>query len=312
MSGSVGRFALTGVVDEHSPCTVLVPTSMFSSAMASPGCGAVQHDDSAAMVVDGVSLYHEEAAAWSAAGFKQFCTPVALAPGWHDLTLTYGSGPAGAASVLRFFVVDAAAVDAVQAGGQTAYEITWKVSPDVGSHYTSLQFVHPGDPRLVSLGWVHPEAAQGCHKQAEASSPFPSIVTSPSLCPGADAVAQKQDLGVAAVSICLPGCMQGPFYAWQAQLVKRKALLRVRGRRASAARAAGTPCRRACSPWTAAASATTPAAAPPSTPRCRRARQRPRPSPPRRAAAPHQPSSPLQCCLILERPHPLLLPTFVI
>ena len=88
-----------------------------------------QHDDSAEMVVDGVPLYREEAAAWSAAGFKQFCTPVALAPGWHDLTLTYGSGPAGAASVLRFFVVDAAAVDAVQAGGQTAYEITWKVSP---------------------------------------------------------------------------------------------------------------------------------------------------------------------------------------
>lgn len=80
------------------------------------------------MIVDGMSLYREEAAAWSAAGFKQFCTPVALAPGWHDLTLTYGSGPAGAASVLRFFVVDAAAVDAVQAGGQTAYEITWKVN----------------------------------------------------------------------------------------------------------------------------------------------------------------------------------------
>ena len=267
--------------------------------MTTPVCRIVQHDDSAEMVVDGVSLYREDAAAWSAAGFKQFCTPVALVPGWHDLALTYGSGPAGAASVLRFFVVDAAAVDAVQAGGQTAYEITWKVSPEVRFHYISLQFVHPGDTRLVSLGWVHPGAAQGCHKQAEASSPFPSIVTSP--CPGADVVAQKQDLGVAAFSICLPGCMQGPFYAWQAQVMKRKVLLHVRGHRASAARAAGTPCRRACNPWTAAASATTLAAAPPSTPRCRRARQRLHPSPPRRTAAPHHSSSPLQCCLILER-----------
>ena len=92
-------------------------------------CNHAQHDDSAEMIVDGVSLYREEASAWSAAGFKQFCTPVALAPGWHDLTLTYGSGPAGAASVLRFFVIDAAGVDAVQAGGQTTYEITWKVIP---------------------------------------------------------------------------------------------------------------------------------------------------------------------------------------
>lgn len=114
-------------------------TPSLRNPMASPVCSAVQHDDSAEMVVDGVSLYREEAAAWSAAGFKQFCTPVALAPGWHDLTLAYGSGPAGAASVLRFFVVDAAGVDAVQAGGQTAYEITWKVIPNIPSHHISLE-----------------------------------------------------------------------------------------------------------------------------------------------------------------------------
>ena len=120
-----------------------------------------QHDDSAEMIVDGVSLYREEAAAWSAAGFKQFCTPVALAPGWHDLTLTYGSGPAGAASVLRFFVVDAAAVDSVQAGGQTAYEITWKVKPVMPR--TALNH-----SALTAHG-DHPGQGRACNRQHEPS-----------------------------------------------------------------------------------------------------------------------------------------------
>lgn len=79
------------------------------------------------MTVDGASLYREEAASWNLAGFRQFCTPAALQPGWHDLELAYGASPLDAYSVLRFFVVDAASVGAVAAGGQTAYEITWKV-----------------------------------------------------------------------------------------------------------------------------------------------------------------------------------------
>ena len=96
---------------------------------ASPG--PAQHDDSAEMVVDGVSLYREEAADRGLAGFKQFCTPAALSPGWHDLELTYGSSPLDAYSVLRFFVVDAAAVAAVDVSKQTTYEITWKVRLDL-------------------------------------------------------------------------------------------------------------------------------------------------------------------------------------
>ncbi len=81
------------------------------------------------MVVDGVSLYRSEAAAGApAGGFKQFCTPAPLAPGWHDLALRYASAPGGARSVLRFFVMDAAAVATVTAGEQAVYEVSWKVT----------------------------------------------------------------------------------------------------------------------------------------------------------------------------------------
>ncbi|KAK9833430.1 hypothetical protein WJX81_004558 [Elliptochloris bilobata] len=124
----------------------------------------LQHDDSAEMLVDGVSLYRQEASTWSAAGFKQFCTPVALAPGWHDLTLTYGSGPAGAASVLRFFVIDAAEVAAVQAGGQTTYEISWKGKCCTGGANTVPSCMQPLDCcRFRNAG--------GCSPAVQASLP---------------------------------------------------------------------------------------------------------------------------------------------
>lgn len=107
--------------------------------------------------------------------------------------------------------------------------------------------------------------------------------------------------------------MLGPPHAGlRTQNVQLKALLHTRACRASAARAAGTPCHRACSPWTAAASATTPAAAPPSAPRCRRARLWPRPSPPRHIATTSSISCVLQCpegIALGERPLPLLAPT---
>ena len=47
-------------------------------------------------------------------GFKQYCAPVMLTPGWHDVSIKYGNSPrlAGraASSVLRLFVIDAAQV----------------------------------------------------------------------------------------------------------------------------------------------------------------------------------------------------------
>lgn len=104
------------------------------------------------MVVDGVSLYRAEAADRSLAGFKQFCTPAALSPGWHDLELTYGSSPLDAYSVLRFFVVDAAAVAAVDVSNQTTYEITWKVRLDLHPpHNNPSRLVKPcSAPSLVN------------------------------------------------------------------------------------------------------------------------------------------------------------------
>lgn len=78
-----------------------------AGALRLTSLAAAQHDGSAEMVVDGVSLYRSEAAAGApAGGFKQFCTPAPLAPSWHDLALRYASAPGGARSVLRFFVVD--------------------------------------------------------------------------------------------------------------------------------------------------------------------------------------------------------------
>ena len=42
-------------------------------------------------------------------GFKQYCTPVLLTPGWHSVAIKYANSPAtlGGASVLRLFVIDA-------------------------------------------------------------------------------------------------------------------------------------------------------------------------------------------------------------
>ena len=55
----------------------------------------------------GNSYYSSESNTSTAAGFKQYCVPVPLAPGWHGLELRYSKAPLDRTSVFRFFVVDA-------------------------------------------------------------------------------------------------------------------------------------------------------------------------------------------------------------
>ena len=78
-------------------------------------------------VCAGTSYYSSDSAAPVAAGFKQYCVPASLAPGWHGLELRYGKSPLDATSVFRFFVVDATEVQAVYTGGVPANQILWKV-----------------------------------------------------------------------------------------------------------------------------------------------------------------------------------------
>ena len=86
-----------------------------------------------------MSYYSSDAAALPAAGFKQYCAPAALAPGWHGLELRYGKSPLDATSVFRFFVVDAAEVQTVVAGGVPANQILWKV---LGPQPADCMFAH--------------------------------------------------------------------------------------------------------------------------------------------------------------------------
>ncbi|KAK9813313.1 hypothetical protein WJX72_012358 [[Myrmecia] bisecta] len=86
----------------------------------------LQHDDSAEMIIDGRSYYQSDSAPLDIAGFKQFCTPIMLRPGWHDVKLKYGNTPLDTFSVLRFFVVDAESVNTVNTNGTESYEIQWK------------------------------------------------------------------------------------------------------------------------------------------------------------------------------------------
>jgi hypothetical protein len=62
-----------------------------------------------------------------AAGFKQYCVPIPMAPGWHDVELRYAKSPLDAASVFRFFVVDAEEVQNVYTSGVPSNQILWKV-----------------------------------------------------------------------------------------------------------------------------------------------------------------------------------------
>ncbi|KAL0051929.1 hypothetical protein WJX82_004666 [Trebouxia sp. C0006] len=85
----------------------------------------LQHDDSASMVIDGTNYYSSDSATFEIAGYKQYCVPITMAPGWHNLTLTYGNTPLDLYSVFRFFVIDADAVSVVTNNGTQSYEITW-------------------------------------------------------------------------------------------------------------------------------------------------------------------------------------------
>lgn len=90
----------------------------------------LQHDDAASLSIDGIPVYES---AWTvtggngvSAGFKQYCAPLLLSPGWHDVDVRYAHASKGGASVLRFFVLDAAAVNSVDVAGNPSYEIVWE------------------------------------------------------------------------------------------------------------------------------------------------------------------------------------------
>ena len=95
----------------------------------------LQHDDAASLSIDGQPVYESawtttttgsSAAAGVSAGFKQYCAPLLLSPGWHDVDVRYAHASRGGASVLRFFVLDAAAVNSVDVAGTPSYEIVWE------------------------------------------------------------------------------------------------------------------------------------------------------------------------------------------
>lgn len=94
----------------------------------------LQHDDAASLSIDGTPVYES---AWTttgggssspsvSAGFKQYCAPLLLSPGWHDVDVRYAHASRGGASVLRLFVLDAAAVNSVDVAGTPSYEIVWE------------------------------------------------------------------------------------------------------------------------------------------------------------------------------------------
>jgi len=94
----------------------------------------LQHDGAASLSVDGQPVYES---AWTtaattgsgsgvSAGFRQYCAPLLLSPGWHDVDVRYAHASRGGASVLRLFVLDAAAVNGVDVGGTPSYEIVWE------------------------------------------------------------------------------------------------------------------------------------------------------------------------------------------
>ena len=74
----------------------------------------LQHDDSAQMIVDGISYYESESPVAEIAGYKQYCEPIQLAPGYHDLELQYGKSPLSTASTFKFFVINAEQVGLIQ------------------------------------------------------------------------------------------------------------------------------------------------------------------------------------------------------
>lgn len=55
----------------------------------------------AGMVIDSISYYSSTNASTPTAGFVQYCVPISMAPGWHNLTLTYGNTPVTSGSVFR-------------------------------------------------------------------------------------------------------------------------------------------------------------------------------------------------------------------
>ena len=55
----------------------------------------------------GNSYYSSDSNTSTPAGFKQYCVPIPLAPGWHKVELRYTKSPLDRTSVFRFFVVDA-------------------------------------------------------------------------------------------------------------------------------------------------------------------------------------------------------------
>eukprot|EP00891_Asterochloris_glomerata_P006250 jgi/Astpho2/6250/fgenesh1_pg.00088_%23_59_t len=85
----------------------------------------LQHDGSAGMVIDSISYYSSTNASTPTAGFVQYCVPISMAPGWHNLTLTYGNTPVTSGSVFRFFVINAANITTVSNNGTSSYEIDW-------------------------------------------------------------------------------------------------------------------------------------------------------------------------------------------
>ncbi|KAK9863676.1 hypothetical protein WJX84_000162, partial [Apatococcus fuscideae] len=86
----------------------------------------LQHDDSAQMIVDGVSYYESESPVASIAGYKQYCEPIELAPGYHNLELRYGKSPLSTSSTFKFFVINAEQVNTVVLNGQSTYDIQWQ------------------------------------------------------------------------------------------------------------------------------------------------------------------------------------------
>ena len=61
----------------------------------------LQHDDSAQLLINNATVYTSEGPTAQLAGFKQFCVPINLEEGWHDVEIRYINSAQDAHAHLR-------------------------------------------------------------------------------------------------------------------------------------------------------------------------------------------------------------------
>jgi len=110
-----------------------------------------------------------------APGFKQYCAPVMLTPGWHDVAIKYGNSPravgGASSSVLRLFVIDAAQVRGGE--GKAARACSWLgQSPPRGLEGEEQSGVPTH--RLPSLHRPHTQPTRSIRSTLTASPPMRS------------------------------------------------------------------------------------------------------------------------------------------